>query len=61
MGIDSSLYFCGLLRRAASGRSVAVEVVEADLREIPYRAEFDAVLNLHTVGAERSGRTMRYS
>jgi SAM-dependent methyltransferase len=48
VGLDSSAYFCGLLRDAAAARGVNVDVIEADLREIACDGQFDAVLNLQT-------------
>jgi SAM-dependent methyltransferase len=70
VALDSSSILLGLLRDAASEAGLAVEVVESDLREIPFEEEFDAVLNLQTAwgyyddhenqrGLDRMARALR--
>lgn len=46
--LDASPYFLDRLRGAAADAHVDIEVIEGDLRTIPYHDEFDVVLNLGT-------------
>jgi len=47
-GLDLSAYHLQLARKAARERGVEVEWVRADMREVPGRNRFDAVVNLFT-------------
>ncbi len=47
-GIDLSEYLLGIARGRAEEAGVEVEFVRADMREIPWQGEFDAVVNLFT-------------
>lgn len=45
-GLDLSETLLGIARRRAERAGVAVEWVRGDMRELPWRAEFDAVVSL---------------
>jgi SAM-dependent methyltransferase len=47
-GLDLSEVFLRYARDEAAARGVEVRWVQADMREIPFEGEFDAVLNLFT-------------
>jgi SAM-dependent methyltransferase len=47
-GLDSTKLFLDIAGEAAAARGVEVEYVEGDLRELPFEARFDAVLNWFT-------------
>jgi SAM-dependent methyltransferase len=45
-GLDLSEQYLALTRAAAETHHVSLETVHADMREIPYEAHFDAVVNM---------------
>jgi len=47
-GLDYSETLLAEARCAASERGIKVELVQGDMREIPWREQFDAVINLFT-------------
>jgi SAM-dependent methyltransferase len=47
-GFDLSEYLLGLAKERAEEAGVEVEFVRGDMRELPWRNEFDAVVNLWT-------------
>jgi len=47
-GLDLSEVFLRHAREAAEARGVEVRWVRSDMRDVPFEAEFDAVLNLFT-------------
>jgi SAM-dependent methyltransferase len=47
-GFDLSEYLLGVAKRKAAEMGVEVEFVRADMREIPWENEFDAVVSLFT-------------
>ncbi len=47
-GLDMSEEYLELARSAARGAGVEVRLVQGDMREIPFRGEFDAVVNMFT-------------
>jgi SAM-dependent methyltransferase len=47
-GLDASSLFLEVARKDAADRGVDVEYVEGDLREIPWTARFDALVNWFT-------------
>lgn len=47
-GLDATPLFLDLARREAAARGVAVEYVSGDMRELPWRHEFDRVVNWFT-------------
>lgn len=48
VGLDSSEFFLERAKGVADDAGVAVDLVHGDIRDIPYDAEFDVVLNLST-------------
>jgi SAM-dependent methyltransferase len=48
VGQDLSATFLALARDAAASRDLQIQFVHADMREIPFEAEFDAVINMFT-------------
>ena len=48
VGVDTSPKFLGDARRVADEAGVALDLVESDMREIPYDGEFDAVVSFFT-------------
>jgi SAM-dependent methyltransferase len=47
-GLDLSAYHIRLARKAAREAGVAVEWIQADMRDVPGRNRFDAIVNLFT-------------
>jgi len=47
-GLDLSEYLLGLAKERAEQAGVEVDLMRGDMREIPWKGEFDAVLNLWT-------------
>ena len=48
VGQDLSATFLDLAKDAAAARDLQIQFVRADMREIPFEAEFDAVINMFT-------------
>ncbi len=48
VGQDLSTTFLDLAKDAAAARDLQIQFVHADMREIPFEAEFDAVINMFT-------------
>ena len=48
VGQDLSVAFLGLAKGAAAARNLQIQFVHADMREIPFEGEFDAVINMFT-------------
>ena len=48
VGQDLSATFLDLAKDAAAARDLQIQFVHADMREIPFEAEFDAVINMFT-------------
>ena len=48
VGQDLSATFLDLAKDAAAARDLQVQFVHADMREIPFEGEFDAVINMFT-------------
>ena len=47
-GLDLSEYLLGLARQKAEQAGIEVELVRGDMRDLPWRSEFDAVINMFT-------------
>ena len=48
VGQDLSATFLDLAKGAAAARNLQIQFVHADMREIPFEGEFDAVINIFT-------------
>ena len=48
VGQDLSATFLDLAKDAAAARNLQIQFVHADMREIPFEGEFDAVINMFT-------------
>ena len=48
VGQDLSASFLDLAKNAAAARDLQIQFVHADMREIPFEGEFDAVINMFT-------------
>ena len=48
VGQDLSVSFLDLAKDAAAARNLQIQFVHADMREIPFEGEFDAVINMFT-------------
>ena len=46
VGQDLSVAFLGLAKGAAAARDLQIQFVHADMREIPFEGEFDAIINM---------------
>jgi SAM-dependent methyltransferase len=47
-GLDLNREYLELARRAAGASNVAVEIVAADMRKIPFENNFDAIVNMYS-------------
>ncbi len=47
-GLDLSAYHLRVARKAARQAGVRLRLVQSDMRDIPFQAEFDAVINMYT-------------
>ncbi|MGH7933345.1 MAG: class I SAM-dependent methyltransferase [Candidatus Binataceae bacterium] len=47
-GLDLNSAYLELARRAASANSATIETVNADMRGIPFRKHFDAIVNMYS-------------
>ena len=46
VGQDLSVAFLDLAKGAAAARDLQIQFVHADMREIPFEGEFDAIINM---------------
>ena len=47
-GLDLSPAYLELVRQSAAAAGVTLETIEADMREIPFRDHFDAIVNMYS-------------
>lgn len=47
-GVDFSKHFIEIAKKEAKKQKVVVEFIQADMRKIPFRNKFDAVINMFT-------------